>query len=168
MRSAGSTAASLLATVGGLGCLPVAPGTWGSLVGVMLGILGARLASPEGGHPSGWGVALLVATFIIGAVVCTHAERHLGQPDPPAIILDEVWGMAAVIVVLPWTAGSWPFLLVAFLLFRVFDVAKPPPLRHLARLPTGWGIMADDLGAACYAMVLLTVMYARLHWHPHP
>jgi phosphatidylglycerophosphatase A len=88
-------------------------------------------------------------------MICSAAERQIGQHDPPAIILDEVWGMAAIVMVLPWVAVSWMWPLTAFLGFRLFDIVKPPPLKLLARLPAGWGIMADDFGAAAYAIILL-------------
>ena len=138
-----------LATLGGLGRVRWAPGTWGSVVGLALGWLIVRALSP----PLGW--LLLVLTFVGAAFVCARAERQLAQHDPPSVILDEVWGMAAVVIALPWTAGSWGWLLGALALFRVFDIVKPPPLKRLARLPGGWGIMADDAGAALYAIGLL-------------
>lgn len=138
-----------LATLGGLGRVRWAPGTWGSVVGLALGWLTVRALSP----PLGW--LLLVLTFVGASFVCARAERQLAQHDPPSVILDEVWGTAAVVIALPWTAGSWGWLLGALALFRVFDIVKPPPLKRLARLPGGWGIMADDAGAALYAIALL-------------
>ena len=137
------------ATVGGLGKVPWAAGTWGSAVGFLLGMVAIRrLAWPQS-------LLLLVVTFIGCAFICTRAEHRLGQHDPPQVILDEVWGMASILMVLPWSASSWVRRLVAFLLFRAFDITKPPPLRHLARLPQGLGIMADDLGAAAYGLLVL-------------
>ena len=98
---------------------------------------------------------LLVVTFVVCALLCTRAEQALGQHDPSAVIVDEVWAMAAIIVVFPALSSSWVLLVVAFLLFRTFDIAKPFPLDVLARLPGGWGIIADDLGAAVYAILVL-------------
>ena len=140
------------ATVGGIGRLPVAPGTWGSLVGLLSGALAARIITPPRS------LVVLAFTFVICAFICTQAERALGQPDPPAVVLDEVWGMASILLVLPRMASSGSLLAVAFLLFRFFDIAKLPPLRRLERLPVGWGIMADDLGAAIYAVLTLWVV----------
>jgi len=97
----------------------------------------------------------LLITFVVGSLVCTEAERALHRHDPPAVILDEVWGMMCVFAFLPETILSATRLLMAFLLFRVFDITKPPPLNALARWPKGWGIMADDLGAAVYASCFL-------------
>lgn len=150
------TAATWIATVGGLGHVPVAPGTWGSLVGLLLGLLLIRAL------PQPIGLTILAALFLIAVPLCTKAERHLTQHDPRAVILDEVWGMAAILVALPWTAASWRWLVLAFLLFRAFDVLKPPPLGQLARLPGGWGIMADDLGAAAYTALVLILLHRFL------
>lgn len=142
-------AAVALATAGGLGWMPVAPGTAGSAVGLLLGWLGARTL------PQVSALLLLVVTFVGCALVCAEAERALGEHDPPRVVLDEVWGMAMVVMVLPGTAWSWTTLAVAFVLFRAFDTVKPPPLPQLARLRAGWGIMADDLGAAAYTCAVL-------------
>lgn len=138
-----------IATLGGLGRVRFAPGTWGSVVGLALGWLAVQALKP----PLGW--LLLLLTFVGAVSICTRAERQLARHDPPAVILDEVWGMAAVVIALPWTTESWGWLLAALVLFRIFDIVKPPPLRRLATLPGGWGIMADDAGAALYAIVVL-------------
>ena len=144
--------AGVLATAGGLGRMPRAPGTWGSAVGLLLGLLAVRSLSQP------LSIIVLVVTFIAGALICTQAAQALGQRDPSAVILDEVWGMAAVIMLDPSTADGWGWWLRAFLLFRIFDVAKPPPVRQLERLPAGWGIMSDDLGAAMYTILVLWVL----------
>ena len=109
-----------------------------------------------------WPSALLVwGSFVLVSIVaCTQAERTLEIIDTPAIILDEVCGMALVVLANAALISSPVALLIAFLLFRVFDIVKPPPLRRLARLPGGWGIMADDLGAAAYTLAILWLMRA--------
>ena len=148
--------AVLVPTMFGLGKSRWAPGTVGSLVGVVAGMATIRWFP----WPVERLVAFLAADFVICAILCTAAERHLGH-DAPAIILDEVWAMAAILVLLPWTTQSSGWLLAAFLLFRAFDVVKPFPLKRLAKLPRGWGIMADDLGAAAYTIALLWVIRPR-------
>ena len=151
-----------MATLGGLGYIPWAPGTWGSLVGLIIGAMSVRVI--EGLGYLGWSLSLLllfplVLIFILCAISCSEAERTLGVHDAPAIILDEAWAMTFIVILNPWAVSSWPGLLfIAFLLFRFFDIVKPPPLKHLARLTGGWGIMADDLGAAIYTVVILWVM----------
>ncbi len=142
-----------LATVGGLGKVRVAPGTWGTLVGALLGVPIARSLQPP------VSVVLFACLFVGCSWVCAQAEADLGQHDAPAIILDEVWSMAFIIVVLPWTTSSFGQLAAAVVLFRVFDITKPQPLRQLAQLRGGWGIMADDLGAALYTVALLWAVF---------
>lgn len=138
--------------MGGLGSLPIAPGTWGSAVGLVIGLLAAwRLPPP-------WLLLLGGASFMLCGWVCTQAVRQFGEPDPSAVILDEVWGMAAVMWSLPHVASSWILVLWAFILFRAFDTIKPFPLRWLERLPEGWGVMADDLGASLYTVAALWMM----------
>jgi phosphatidylglycerophosphatase A len=92
--------------------------------------------------------------FLLCVWICTQAVRQLNDPDPSAVILDEVWGMAAVFCA-PYMGGPWPHMLLAFLLFRAFDTIKPFPLRWLECLPEGWGVMADDLGATLYTILVL-------------
>ncbi len=140
----------LLATCAGIGRLPKAPGTWGSLLGALLGWAVVRVASAPVLAAAGG------LSFLIAAAVCGAAERYSGRTDPAEIVLDEVWGMAVVIAAAP-VGGSWGLGLAAFVLFRAFDIVKPPPLRRLALLPGGWGIMADDAGAAAYVLLVLWV-----------
>lgn len=142
--------AGLLATGFGVGRLPWGPGTWGSAVGAALGLLGDRLLPT----PVAW--ALVGVGLPVCAWICTEAERRLGQHDPPSVVLDELWAMAAILLLVP---GPWtPLrLALAFVAFRVCDTLKPPPLKRLARLPAGWGIMMDDVGAALYAGMIVQV-----------
>ena len=154
MRSRARRAARCIATVGGLGRVPWGPGTWGSAVGLLLGVPAARTLSRPLSLPA------LLVSFVVCAVICGWAEEQLGEHDPAAVILDEVWGMASIIIAVPRVASSCLWLLVAFGLFRLFDTSKPFPLKRLARLPAGWGIMADDGGAAAYTILLL--LMARL------
>ena len=162
--------AVFLATLGGLGRIRWAPGTWGSLVGLIIGTMtvhGLELPQPQS-MPVGfwwlWSSLLspLVLTFILCAIICGAAERTLSVHDAPAIILDEAWAMTFIVILNPWDVSLWPgafsMLLTAFLLFRFFDIVKPPPLKYLARWPGGWGIMADDLGAAIYTVVIVWII----------
>lgn len=147
-----------LATLGPIGRLP-GPGTWGSAVGLLIGIAGIDAWETPGL------LLALVVTFPLCALICSAAEQHLGRHDPPVVILDEVWAMAAIIIVQARVIGvSGRFLLWAFLLFRAFDIMKPPPLKQLARLPAGWGIIADDLGAAVYSCLVLWIIHRSTHF----
>ncbi|MBI2094511.1 MAG: phosphatidylglycerophosphatase A [Candidatus Omnitrophica bacterium] len=143
--------ANWLATVAGIGYLPGAPGTFGSLAGWGLGLL---LSPSIKAVPSVRLGAWLVIVFLLGAVAAEITERYSQTHDPSWIVIDELWGMAALVLLFP-PAQRLPGGLIAFVLFRFFDILKPFPLKHLARLPGGWGIMADDLGASGYALVLL-------------
>lgn len=130
----------------GAGLSPVAPGTAGSLVGIPLGLALDRL-------PPAWQVGIWTALCLIGLWVCDRAGRSLGVADHPAIVWDEVCAMAVVVLLAPsgivWIAAS-------FAAFRLFDIVKPWPIDIIDRnLANGIGVMADDLLAAIYALVLL-------------
>lgn len=142
--------ARAIATVGDLGRSRRAPGTLGSAVGWLLGLWMAGLV-PE----VRW--TLLLGGALIAVRASTQTERASKTHDPSYIIVDEVIGMAAILAAMPSLAQSWWQGLVAFGLFRFFDVLKPPPLRWLAKFPQGWGIVLDDLGAAGYALFILTI-----------
>ncbi len=132
-----------IATAGFTGFFPIAPGTVGSAVGLALWAAmratGAGLAIE---------LAAATAVFVMGAWAATQAERHLGMTDPGPVVIDEVMGMLVTMVAAPFT---WPAALAGFVLFRVFDIVKPPPARQLEACHGGWGIMLDDLAAGGYA-----------------
>lgn len=147
----------LIVTGCGTGYLPVAPGTWGSA-----GVCGLYLLV-AGGSGGRWdcvsgtmGVVALLAS--IGCVVLGRwAEEHFGGKDPGRVTIDEWAGQAVALVLLP-VSGGWSIWLrsagVGFLLFRTFDIAKPPPARTLEHLSGGWGVLTDDLVAGVYANLL--------------
>lgn len=139
-----SRAAELLATWGGVGRMPFASGTWGSLAALPLAAIGAW-------HPL-YGLILAVMLFGFGVPAATRVARDRGVTDPGVVVIDEVVGMIIA------SLGVGPdvvAILAAFLLFRAFDIVKPFPCRQLEHLPDGWGIMMDDVAAAVYALVLL-------------
>ena len=144
-----------LATGFGTGLSPVAPGTAGSLIGVFLFWY---MAPPYGG----W-LAYVAATIVfIGAaiLVSTAAEETYGKKDDGRIVIDEVVGF---LVAMLWAPHSLRAVLVGFLLFRFFDIVKPPPARKLQALRGGAGIVIDDLLAGVYACLSLHLL--RLAWH---
>ena len=160
--------ARAIATVGFVGYAPVAPGTAGSLVGWIVGLI---LASVESALTPAvvLGVSAgVIGCFLIGVLSSGAMERHTKEHDPPYIVVDEFVGMWAVIqacpfvVLVPWLA------LASFALFRLFDILKPPPLKWLARMPGGWGIMLDDLGASGYTAALLWLAYVLVSRYVHP
>jgi phosphatidylglycerophosphatase A len=142
------TGARLLATGIGSGHAPVAPGTAGSAVGLLM-------FWPLASLPLAAQLAAGVAVFVLGALAATRVARGTGKKDPGLVVVDEVVGMWVTLVGLPFgvvTAAA------GFVLFRIMDVAKPWPARDLERLPGGWGIMADDVAAGIYAHLLLRVV----------
>jgi phosphatidylglycerophosphatase A len=150
-RSPLDRVALAIATVGGVGWAPVAPGTVASaLTLVVLWLVPfSRLAL----------VAFFVAVTLIGTWAADQAERTLGRKDPGVIVIDEVAGMTLSVLVLPLTV---PVLAIAFVLFRVFDVVKPAPARQAQALPGGIGVMVDDLVAGLYALVIVAALRALL------
>ncbi len=143
-----------LATAGYAGFFPFAPGTVGSAVGVAVWAA-ARLAGA-----TAVAEALLVLTLlIVGALAAAEAERRLGTTDPGPVVIDEVMGQCVTLIAAPLT---WKAALLGFLLFRAFDIVKPPPARQLERAHGGWGIMLDDLAAGVYAAVVLRI--AVTYW----
>jgi phosphatidylglycerophosphatase A len=135
-----------------VGRAPLAPGTVASaLTAVVLWLL----------HPSPIALtALLVVVTLLGTWAADEAERALGGKDPGAIVVDEVAGMMLSVLTVTLTPAV---LLVAFLLFRVFDVVKPFPANVSQRLPGGLGVMIDDLIAGLYALALV-VLARYLGW----
>ena len=145
--------ATWIATCGGIGYFPAAPGTAGSAVGV--GIVLALGRVPAGSA----GLKLLVVFCVVllaavGVWSATLAETYFGQVDPKQVVIDEVVGQMLSLCL--WPRATWPWMLGGFLLFRFFDVAKPYPIRRLERARGGWGIMLDDVLAGVYSAIVLT------------
>lgn len=148
-------AAVWIATCGGIGYFPVAPGTAGSAVGV---ILVAALGRAAPAHR--WSGVLLAAAavsiFLVGGWAASRAEKFFGRTDPRQVVIDEVAGQLITFLARP--EASWKWLLAGFLLFRFFDVVKPFPARRAERLRGGWGIMTDDVLAGLYSLAALVVL----------
>ena len=139
--------ALLVCTVCGVGYSPIAPGTAGSLAGLVVYAI-FRVA---GVGPIGEGIALVVIC-VAGVWSGTLAERHFGTTDPGPGVIDEVAGMLITLYLLP---ATWMIAGVGFLIFRVLDVLKPFPARRLESLHGGWGMMADDVMVAVYGNLIL-------------
>ena len=134
-----------IATSLGAGYLPVAPGTFGSAVGLLL-----WLALP---HILWMQILAIVVVAVAGSWSGNVAEEHFSKHDPSQVVVDEVAGMMVTLVLNPTTGLLW--MIAAFVLFRAADIAKPFPVNRLERLPGGIGIMADDLAAGVYANLAL-------------
>ena len=138
--------ALFVATGGYVGYVPIAPGTFGSALG--LGLLwGMR---PVG--DVGLEIVVLVLVLVLGVWSGSVAERYAGRVDPGIVVIDEVAGMLITMLLIPVTAIS---VLAGFLVFRALDILKPWPARRLERLPGGFGIMADDVMAAVYGNLVM-------------
>lgn len=148
-RSPGDRIALWIASGFGSGFLRPAPGTWGSLAA-----LGIVWLCSRSDLPAQWTiVALAVVATIACLATAGAAERALGAKDPQCVVMDEFAGM---FVALLRTTDRWPTVretVVAFLLFRLFDIIKPTPARQLQRLKGGPGVVLDDLVAGLYALI---------------
>jgi phosphatidylglycerophosphatase A len=141
--------AVVLATVGYVGHFPVAPGTAGSAVALLLYAMLRWIGSPA------VDVAVVVGLFAVGCWAGSVAEAHYGRTDPGYVVLDEVVGMLLTLLFVPVT---WTGVFVGFLLFRGFDIVKPFPARQCERMHGGLGIMADDAAAGIYGNLALRLI----------
>ena len=141
--------AHIIALGVGAGLAPAAPGTVGTLLAFPLYWLLAAFST------STMALALLGAAFLLGVWACGTTGRALGVADHGAMVWDEIVAFAVVLV---FTPPGWQWQLGAFLLFRFFDIVKPPPIRYFdRRLKNGFGVMFDDLLAAGYTLLVLAV-----------
>jgi len=155
----------LLTSCFGLGHLPIAPGTWGSLPPVIIFyLLGQLHAAPM------VIAAVMIVLAIAASVICIKFAPDViaatGKSDPSEVVVDEVAGQAVTYAVIALALGQsfadgriWIIALSGFFLFRFFDILKPWPIRRLEKLSQGWGILADDLLAGLYAAITLIVCY---------
>lgn len=148
--------ATLVATFFGVGLLRPGPGTWGSAATVVLWWLVSRGMAP-GSQPFA-AIALAALAVVVGIPAATQVSRASGLKDPQFVVIDEVAGQLITLVAAPI---AWKSLLLGFILFRGFDIVKPPPVRQLEHLSEGFGIVLDDVAAGLYA---LTVMQVVLHF----
>ena len=150
------TWATLVATFFGVGRIQPGPGTWGSLATILLWALASSRIPLE--HRTWATLVAAVIVTMIGIPAATLVARSTGSKDPQFIVIDEVAGQLVALIAVPL---AWKTFLAGFILFRIFDMGKPFPIRRLERLPEGTGIVVDDLGAGVYA---LTVMHLLLHF----
>ena len=164
---------SLAVTTFGVGYLPFAPGTWGSLVGVAIYLLCGwiDLSAAARLNAGGWSEAQVAAwshSFILivflsfcllGIWAAGRSTKLFRHKDPSQAVVDEVIGQLITFLFIPFTF-SWKIVLAGFLLFRLFDIWKPYPINSLQNLPAGVGVCADDILAGVYAGTCLALFYA--------
>lgn len=140
------TISKIIATLFFIGYMPFAPGTFGTLAG-MLFIWILKPSFP-------WQFALLIAALIIGIITSGIAEKAFGEKDSRHIVIDEFVGYLCSVILLPLTPA---YMLAAFFLFRFFDILKPPPIRMIEKLGGGAGVMFDDVAAGIITNILLQI-----------
>jgi phosphatidylglycerophosphatase A len=152
-----------IATCFGLGWLPVAPGTWGSLPpAIVFGVL------MSAGVPHIVTVIVMGVMAVVGSASCvccaSAAVAAVGKKDPGEVVMDEFAAQALTFLAIPlllprFLSGgeSFFFAFLGFLLFRILDIIKPGPIRKLEQLPGGWGVLMDDLAAGAVSAVVLTI-----------
>ncbi len=141
--------ANWVSTVFRIGYLPTAPGTWGSLAAVVLWYLIIESISTI------TFIVTIIIIFILGVYTSSITERYSVQKDPSIIVIDEWVGQWIALLFLP---KSLLLGLVTFALFRLFDIWKPFPIKILDKMPSGWGIMLDDVFAGFYPLLVLSVL----------
>lgn len=143
----------LVGTFFGAGLIKPGPGTWGSIAATIIWFFIARAIDPH----YIFGVSLLMAFFAtaIGIPAATRVAIESGRKDPQMVVVDEVAGQWLALSVMP---ALPQYALLGLVLFRIFDILKPPPVRQLEKLPQGTGIIVDDLGAGAYALAVATII----------
>jgi phosphatidylglycerophosphatase A len=143
-----------IGTFFGAGFLKPGPGTYGSAAALILWIGAAQTLHPA--HlPLYTAIAAVVAT-LIGIPAATIVARESGREDPGHVVIDEVAGQLIALIFCP---PDWAHAILALLLFRLFDILKPPPIRQLERLPAGTGIMLDDVAAGLLALAVFSLLH---------
>jgi len=145
--------ATLVATFFGIGRLRPGPGTWGSLAAALIWAGLSRFIEPAWQTLTLAGLAAIAVA--IGIPAATAAAQASGVKDPQFVVIDEVAGQWITLLFAP---VSWKTLLAGFILFRGFDIVKPPPVRQLEKLASGTGIVLDDVAAGVYAVAVMQLL----------
>jgi phosphatidylglycerophosphatase A len=139
-----------LGTFFGSGLLKPGPGTYGSIAALLLWYAAAHAFQPSAPTLA---IATAIAAFavtLIGIPAATIVARESGRKDPGMVVIDEAAGQLIALIAIP---ADWQHAAISLLLFRLFDILKPPPVRQLERLPEGTGIMMDDVAAGVLALI---------------
>ena len=146
----------LIGTFFGAGLLKPGPGTYGSIAAVLLWYAAAYIFHPAPTTLAiGTAIAATLAT-LIGIPAATIVARESGSEDPGHVVIDEVAGQLIALIAIP---ADWRHAALSLLLFRLFDIFKPPPVRQLERLPAGTGIMLDDVAAGFFALAIAQLLH---------
>jgi phosphatidylglycerophosphatase A len=143
----------LVATFVGIGRLRPGPGTWASGATVALWVVVAHALPPSLRTPVDIALAFLVT--LIGIPAASRVARASASKDPQFVVIDEVAGQLIALIAVP---VAWKTFLAGFILFRAFDIVKPPPVRQLEKLSEGAGIVLDDVAAGIFALVVMHLL----------
>ena len=145
--------ATLVATFFGIGRLRPGPGSWASAGTALLWAAFAYSLPPTMRTPVAIALALIVV--LIGIPSATRVARASRIKDPQFVVIDEVAGQLVALIAVPL---AWKSFLAGFILFRAFDIVKPPPVRQLEALPEGTGVVLDDIAAGLYALLMVHLL----------
>ncbi len=137
-----------LATGFGSGCAPIAPGTAGTLIAIPIFIALSRLPFPLY-------ELTLIAFFFLASWISDRAQQYWGKQDDQRIVIDEMTGF---FITMLWVPKTFLFIFLGFVLFRIFDIVKPPPIRTMERFRGGFGVVLDDVLAGIYANIILQII----------
>ncbi|MCK5390901.1 MAG: phosphatidylglycerophosphatase A [Deltaproteobacteria bacterium] len=146
--------AKLIATFFYVGLIPIAPGTFGTLAAIPLFYVLSFT-------PLFLYLAITVVIILISVWASSIAEEIFGKTDPGQVVADEVCGLLITMILVPVTISN---IFLGFLLFRLFDIAKPYPIRKVEKLHGGWGIVLDDVMAGVYSCVTLHILGRWVFW----
>lgn len=149
---------TLLGTMGGVGYVPILPGTAGTGIGVIIYLIFSKIGVLS--NPLSY-LVMLVIFVGAGVWISGRCNQYFKGNDNSSIVIDEVGGFLIAMFALPF---SMRFLLLGFILFRTFDITKPFKIEKIQKLPGGWGIMADDIAAGVLANLVLQASRMMLGW----
>lgn len=149
-----------VATFFGAGFGKPGPGTWGSIGALLIWLFAALYLHPSQQTLTLWLLIGIALTLLLGIPAATIAARESGCEDPGFVVIDEVAGQW---IALLGSHANWRHALIALILFRLFDITKPFPVRQLEKLPDGWGIVFDDLAAGLYAWGVASLLQIWIH-----
>lgn len=140
-----------IGTFFGAGLLKPGPGTYGSIAAVVLWFMAAHIFPVNSLWLTIGTIIAAIVVTLIGIPAATIVARESGREDPGHVVIDEVAGQLIALIAIP---ADWQHAALSLLLFRLFDILKPPPIRQLERLPEGTGIMLDDVAAGVLALIV--------------
>jgi phosphatidylglycerophosphatase A len=145
-----------IGTFFGAGLLKPGPGTYGSIAAVVLWFIAAHVFAITAMTLTIGTIIAAVVVTIVGIPAATIVARESGREDPGHVVIDEVAGQLIALIAIP---ADWKHAALSLLLFRFFDILKPPPIRQMERLPEGTGIMLDDVAAGVLALLVAQIAH---------